>query len=144
MDVSMYVYPNDFIQFEFYLFWFIRNEKPPGTSLKIILLPKIVHCLNELFYWSQIFCKFSAFSLVFQKFSRSLVLEQYFLTVSQNNFGNKISFPRGFVVTLFFLFCKNRFWKQDKQASAPKNLILLVTFSVQRRIHCKYLQGLHE
>ena len=36
----------------------------------------------------QLFFKFSAFSLEFQKFSRSL--EQLFLTVGQNNFGNKI------------------------------------------------------
>ena len=33
----------------------------------------------------------------------------------------------------FFLFCKNRFWKQIKEASAPKNLILLVTFSVYKK-----------
>ena len=38
------------------------------------------HCLNRLFKWSQIFCKFSAFSLEFQKF----------FSVGQNNFGNKI------------------------------------------------------
>ena len=34
------------------------------------------------------FCKFSAFSLKFQKFSRSL--EHFFLTVGKNSFGNKI------------------------------------------------------
>ena len=47
------------------------SEKPPGTSWKSILLPKIVltfHCLNKLFLWSQNFCKFSSFSLKFQKF----------------------------------------------------------------------------
>ena len=40
-------------------------------QVKNILLPIIVltfHCLNKLFYWSQKFCKFSAFSLDFQKF----------------------------------------------------------------------------
>ena len=50
------------------------------------MLPEIVltfHCLNKLFMWSQKFCKFSAFSLEFQ----------FFLTVGQNNFGNKIPFP---------------------------------------------------
>ena len=42
------------------------------------------------------FCKFSAFSLEFKSFSRSL--DQFFLTVGQNNFGNKIPF-------LFLLCC---------------------------------------
>ena len=46
--------------------------------------------MNKLFQWSQIFCKFWDFSLEFQKFARSL--EQDFLTVGQNNFGNKIPF----------------------------------------------------
>ena len=49
------------------------------------------HCLNKLFSWSQNFCSCLAFSLEFQNFSRSL--EQFFLTVGQNNFGNKIPFP---------------------------------------------------
>ena len=40
-----------------------------------------------MFQRSQNFCKFSAFSLEFQKFSQSL--EQFFLTVGQNNFDNK-------------------------------------------------------
>ena len=40
------------------------------------------------FEWILQFCKFSAFSLKFQKLSRSL--EQFFLSVGQNNFGNKI------------------------------------------------------
>ena len=54
----------------FHLVWILRS--------KSILLPKFVltfHCLNKLFQWSQ-------------SFSRSL--EQFFLTVGQNNFGNKI------------------------------------------------------
>ena len=46
------------------------------------------HCLNKLFLWSQIFFKFLA--LNFKTFSRSL--EQFFLTLGQNNFGNKIQF----------------------------------------------------
>ena len=49
------------------------------------------YCLNKLIYWSQKFCKFLAFSLEFQSFSRSL--EQSFLTVGQKNFGNKLSIP---------------------------------------------------
>ena len=56
-----------------------------------ILLPKIVltfHCLNKLFKLSQKFCKFSASN--FKKNSRSR--EQFFLTVGQNNFGNKVPF----------------------------------------------------
>ena len=154
----MFLNPNIFFQFELELFYFFRSEKPPGASLKNILLPKIVltfHCLNKLFKWSQKFWKFSAFSLEFQKFfsittgckrwirkmfeskiweesmlvlkqtihqkkaldlsfylqpwkcldlknflnfrpsasnfkSFSQSLEQFFLTVSQNNLGNKI------------------------------------------------------
>ena len=49
----------------------LRGGSLPGTSKKSIMLPKIVltfHCLNKLFLWSQKFCKFSAFSLEFQKF----------------------------------------------------------------------------
>ena len=46
--------------------------------------------MNTLFTWSQNFCKFSAFSLEFQIFSQ--LLQQFFLTVGQNNFGNKIPF----------------------------------------------------
>ena len=41
------------------------------NRLKNILLPEIVltfHSLNKLFLWSQKVCKFSAFSLEFQKF----------------------------------------------------------------------------
>ena len=37
-----------------------------------------------------VFCKFLAFSLEFKSFSQSL--EQFFLIVDQNNFGNKIPF----------------------------------------------------
>ena len=48
------------------------------------------HCLNKFFWWSQKFSKFSTFRLEFQKFSRSL--KQFFLTVGQNNFDNKIPF----------------------------------------------------
>ena len=59
---------------------------------KNILLPKIFltfHCLKKLFQRSQNVCKFSAFSS-FKIFSRSL--QQFFLIVGQNNFGNKIPF----------------------------------------------------
>ena len=48
------------------------------NKLKSIMLPKIVltfYCLNKLFLWSQKCCKFS---------------NNFFLTVGQNNFGNKI------------------------------------------------------
>ena len=60
-------------------------------------MPKFVltfHCLNKLFYWSQRFCKFSAF----KTFSWSL--EQFFLTVGQNNFGNKIPYLEFFLTSL--------------------------------------------
>ena len=75
----MFLNPNIFFQFEFKLFWFIRY------------LVLAFHCLNNLFQGTQWFWKFLAFSLEFQSFSRSL--EQFFLTVGQNCFGNKISFP---------------------------------------------------
>ena len=48
----MFLNPNIFFQFEFWLFWFFRHEKPPGISLKSIMLPEILltfHCLNKLF-----------------------------------------------------------------------------------------------
>ena len=45
---------------------------------------------QKLFYWSPNFWKFSVFSLKFQKFF--LITKQFFLTVGQNNFGNKIPF----------------------------------------------------
>ena len=53
---------------------FLRSNKLEQLEFKlekIIMLPEIVltfHCLNKLFKWSQKFCKFSAFSLEFQKF----------------------------------------------------------------------------
>ena len=49
------------------------------------------HCLNKLFKSSQTFCKFSALSLEFQK-KNCRSLEQFFLTLGQNNFGNRIQF----------------------------------------------------
>ena len=45
---------------------------------------------GKLFYWSQKFCKLSASASNFNSFSESL--EQFFHTVDQNNFGNKIPF----------------------------------------------------
>ena len=42
-----------------------------------------------MFYWSQNVCKLSAFSLEFQNFF-SITIEHFFLTVGQNNFGNKM------------------------------------------------------
>ena len=59
------------------------------NKLKCVLLPRIVltfHCLNKLFQWSQIL----GLQPPISSFSRSL--EQFFLTVDQNNFGNKIPF----------------------------------------------------
>ena len=52
------------------------------------------HSWNKLYAWSQTFWKFLAFSLEFLNFSRSP--EQFFLTVVQNNFGNKIPWNHGF------------------------------------------------
>ena len=43
------------------------------------------HCLNKLFWWSQKFCKFSAFSLKFQKFfliAKNNFFSQYVRTIS--------------------------------------------------------------
>ena len=38
----MFLNPNNFFQFQFQLFYISRYEKPPETSLKSILLAKIV------------------------------------------------------------------------------------------------------
>ena len=49
-------------------------------------------CCQKLFWpFTQKICKFSAFSLEFQKFF-SITRTIFFLTVGQNNFGNKIPF----------------------------------------------------
>ena len=77
--------------------------------------------------WSQKFCKFSAFSL-FQKCSRSL--EQFFLTVGQNNFVNKI---------LTSIAISNLFRKSPEQVRNPaestsefwKYVLILSTMSLQ-------------
>ena len=47
---------------------------------------------DRLFQWSQKFCKFSAFSLEFEKIFS--VIRIIFLIVGQNNFGNKIPFSQ--------------------------------------------------
>ena len=55
------------------------------------MLPKIFltfHCLNKLFQRSKNFWKFWALSLELQKFFS--IIRTIFLTVDQNNFGNKI------------------------------------------------------
>ena len=62
----MFLNPNNFSQFELWLFYFFRYEKPPGTSLK------------------------------------SILLENFFLTVGQNNFNNKIPLFFGKINLLIF------------------------------------------
>ena len=67
--------------------------KTSKNKLKKHFVSKIVltfHCSNKLFWWYTIFCKFLAFSLNFKFFP--WLLEQFFLTVGQKNFGNKIPF----------------------------------------------------
>ena len=67
-----------------------RNKSKKHYVLKIGLT---FHCLNKLFYPSQIFCTFCAFSLEFQNvFS---IRQTFFLTASQNNLGNKIPIMDG-------------------------------------------------
>ena len=46
------------------MFYFLRSELTKHSVTKIVL---IFHCLNKVFKWSQNFCKFSIFSLEFQK-----------------------------------------------------------------------------
>ena len=72
------------------------------------------------------FCKFSAFSLEFQKFSRTL--EQLFLTIGQNNFGNKIpiSYP----------------WAQFCMTSGSALMSALDSSSTMSRPIIKWLQSL--
>ena len=65
----------------------MKSEKPPGTSYESILSPEIVltfHCSSGL----KNFENSQPSASNFKSFSRSL--EQFFLTVGQNNFGNKI------------------------------------------------------
>ena len=70
----------------------IRFEKPPGMRKKHSVSKMILtfHCSrNQIVLWSQKFCIFSAFwALNFKSFSQSL--EQFFVKVGLNNFGNKI------------------------------------------------------
>ena len=90
----MFLNPNIFfpiwilIALIYYIWEISRNKLKKRSVTKNC---STFHCLNTLFFWSQNVYKFSAFSLEFQTFfSRSL--EQFFLTVGQNNFGNKIPF----------------------------------------------------
>ena len=69
-------------------------EKSPGTSYKSILLPKIVltfQLLLELIVL--VISKFLQILGLQPRISFSQTLEQFFLTVCQNNFGNKIPLP---------------------------------------------------
>ena len=71
---------------------FVFTEKPPGA------FPKLHWPFNSGINWI-------AFCLELQKFSRSL--EQFLLTVGQNNFGNKIPFFGAFLVNVFFWKCSS-------------------------------------
>ena len=69
---------------------FFSYEKPPGTSLKSILLSKIVLMFT---IWINCSSDRKNFANYRTCKSFSLWLEQFFLTVGQNNFGNKIPLP---------------------------------------------------
>ena len=92
-----YFFPIRILIVLIYYIWENSRKK-----LKNILLPK-----NVLTFHCQKFCNFSAFSLEFQKFSRSL--DKFFLKVGQNNFGNKIPIAHFLkerkVLSLSFLVC---------------------------------------
>ena len=69
----------------------MRYKKPLGTIQKSILLPKLfwtftvwINCSSDL----KNFANSRPSALNFKSFSRSV--EQFFLTLGQNNFGNKI------------------------------------------------------
>ena len=72
----------------------LRYEKSHGTSLKSILLSKncsdLSLCGQIALVFFKIFTNSQALALNFKSLSRSL--EYFFLTVGQNNFGNKIPF----------------------------------------------------
>ena len=104
------------------------------------MLPEIVltfHCLNKLFKWSQ-------------NFSRSLV--QFFLTVGQNNFGDKIPFLFLSSFLSIWIFSRNnhKIWnllfilgcygypeRLPVVTQIPKNLqIILQTGSCNFQIFC--------
>ena len=68
----MFLNPNIFFPIWILIFLSIRYQKPPGISWKSILWPQIVltfYCLIKLFQWSQ---NLWAFSLKFQKFTRTI------------------------------------------------------------------------
>ena len=62
--------------------------KPPGTSSKSILLPKNCSDLSLFEQIVLVILKILPSASNLKSFSRSL--EQFFLTVGHNNFGNKI------------------------------------------------------
>ena len=82
---------NSFFQFEFQFFKGITSETPPGISLKSN--QKLFWPFTVRINWSrdlQIFANSWLSASNLKSFSPSL--EQFFLTVCQNNFENKIQF----------------------------------------------------
>ena len=68
----------------------IKGKVKKALCYQKLFRPFTVWILNELFWWSQIFANSQPSASNFKSFSRSL--EQFFLTVGQNNFGNEIPF----------------------------------------------------
>ena len=81
----MFLKPNNFY---FFLIWIMIVLKPPGTSSKSILLPKNCSDLSLFEQIVLVILKILRSASNLKSFSRSL--EQFFLTVGHNNFGNKI------------------------------------------------------
>ena len=70
-----------------------KHKKKFGYFQKVEYKPRMVltfHCLNKLFWWSQNFLQILGLFSVISKVFLDVSLEHFFLTVGQNNFGNKI------------------------------------------------------
>ena len=105
--------PNNFFQFQLWLFWYIISKLVryhQQQDKKVFCYQKLVWPFTAWINCSSDFKKFAnslPSALNFKKFSRSL--EQFFFTVGQNNFGNKI--PLFNVLydfySIFYLFYKD-------------------------------------
>ena len=92
--------------FQFELSRIIKFAKASRKKIKKYSVSKIVmtfHCLNKLFYWSP---------KILQSLGLQPRISKVFLTVGQNNFGNKIPFQyRWNCVNVGTITHKKCYWK---------------------------------
>jgi hypothetical protein len=89
----MFLNPNYFFKFEFLMYVLLIKSETSSKQLKSILFQKLfwpftvqINCSSDF----KTFANSWPSASYFISFSRSL--EQFFLTIVQNNFGNKITF----------------------------------------------------